>query len=175
MRSLRHEVKAASVLLGFYLVAAAQSPPKYPDEPFDVYVFTDTPSEPDDKSSIEKTTEEVAKRLGKRKKWFHLVASRDEAELIVEVLNQWEGRDASRTYVRRADNADPSDPQITSFLDVDKAFTLETKLFMPQAAPIPMKVSGEGRRPRDIAKTFAERLESFCRMNYWILMKALER
>ena len=94
-----------------------------------------------------------------------LVASRDEADLVVEVLNQSEGRDASSATCHAPTTRIPP-IVMTNFLDVDKGFTLETKLFVPKGDPIPMNVYSEGRRPRDVAKTFAQRLEGFCRMNY---------
>lgn len=174
VRRRRTLAGAVAVLLGLAGVRGyAQPTPKNP-EPFDVFVFTDAPDDTTDKDSLTKTTEEVAKKIRDRKKWFRLVERREDADIVVEVLDQASSQDVSNNFTRRADNAEPSDPQMTNFLDVAEGFTLQTRVHVPKAEPIAMDVTTEGRRPRDTAKPFATRLETFCRLNYWMLKKALE-
>lgn len=154
---------------------ASQSkpPPKEPAEPFAVYVFTEMPGDPDDGNSIGRTTEEVAKKIRDRKKWFRTVEHREDAEIVVEVLDQSRKGSTEQGLVRRTDNADPTDRQMAVFGDVKDTHLLVARIHVPKGKPVDMEVAADGRRPRDAAKPFAVRLETFVRLNYWTLMAAL--
>lgn len=162
-----------ALVLGFQ-TTKVQAPPKEPDEPFAIYVFTDAPGDPDDGNSLGRTTEEVAKKVRDRNKWFRLVENREEADIVVEVLVQSEGQTDSETYVPRETN-DPSKLSMAVFSDVKDQFSLLTRIYVPKGDPIDMSATSTGRRPKDAAKPFARRLEMFCRQNYWTLLEALER
>lgn len=157
------------------VLARAQAPPKNPEQPFKVFVFTKALSDPDDGNSVARTAKEVGKKLEDRKKWFRLVSERDEADIVVEVLDQTESRRTVGTYTPRPDNTAPGDPQITNIYGVGRSYLLETRVFVSKAEPFDMNVTADGNRPRDSAKPFAQQLHTFCRLNYWTLMKALER
>lgn len=174
---------AVPVLLAGSLQSGAARPvPKEPEQPFAIYVFTEEPGDPDDGGSLGRTAEEVAKKIRDRKKWFRTVETREEADIVVEVLDQATTESTRQTYQHRREDTgggpsskDGATTQLGAFADIRESHTLLTRVYVPKGNPLEMRVDVEGHGPRDAAKPFAIRLEKFVRRNYWTLMEALGR
>ena len=174
----RYLVLAASLVapLG---AAAAQIAPSSPDEPFNVFVVAAPPEDADAKA-FEQTHDEVEKRIKKRKSWFRLVESKDDADIVIELtdLTQGNSSDDELAMTPRVDRNSPSQtvPQTANFREPGKkSYTLTTLVHVPEGEPFEMRAVGDGRRPKNTAEPFAGSLERFVRLNYWTLMKALGR
>lgn len=171
---------ALSVVLAAGLqTAGTRPPPKEAEEPFAVYVFTEVPGDADDGDSLGRTAEEVAKKIRDRKKWFRIVETREEADLVVELLDQATKESSGRTYMRKREGTSRTVQRdtlgVVGFGDIREDHTLLTRVYVPKGEPFEMQAETDGRRPRDAAKPYALRLELFVRQNYWTLMEALEK
>ena len=61
-----------------------RKPPKKPDQPFRVLVYTEGLTNED--VDMPRGAEEVSKRIAKKKRWLKVVDTRDGADIVVEVL-----------------------------------------------------------------------------------------
>jgi len=129
-------------------VASAADGPKRPDQPFTIQIVAK-----DTGQGVADSTNDVRKVIAEKKAaWFHIVESREEADLVLAIL----GRDATNdtAYVVRGtltaanlSDADIIGQCIPGVLDMHK----------------PWKCAAEN---------MAKRLEKFCRETYSDLSKA---
>lgn len=61
--------------------------PRRPPEPFAVFVHASDPGDADLKEGLEKATEEIRGRVGRRRNWFRIVDTAEEAAITLRVIN----------------------------------------------------------------------------------------
>lgn len=163
---------------------APQDAPKKLEDPFRVFVFA--PEAPGYEKQAERAVKTVADQVKKRKDWFRLVETREEAEILIEVYSQGIGQPGSQSTISAPDTTTltPSSsggqlgvresavgieemanlaPQVQAghhFFETEVSFpAMDSKVVM-------IGTASPNRRPSSAASDLAEKLEGFCKDRY---------
>ena len=147
-----------------------RKPPKKPDQPFMVYVYTEGLTNED--VDMPKVTREVSKRVGKKKKWLKIVEDRESADVIIEVLTHLVHEQHRRELDMRVNDQGTG----KNFYDnnwITERHRIETRVTLPSGAQKMFTGADERERGgsmRGAAANFAKQLERYCKENYWDLV-----
>ncbi|MFQ5792320.1 MAG: hypothetical protein ACE5JI_17770 [Acidobacteriota bacterium] len=172
-------MKKRLVVLGVALcfcVAAApadtkeRKPPKKPNEAFTVFVYADPRGSEKIKKRIFNATEELKKRIRKKKDWFLLSGSKDKAEIVVEVLQHL----ISEQFVNKLDTRVSRGGVSKEWVDVNY---LSARHYVEARVTLlghQMMLKGADERKRGgnmkrAVKDLAKQLEKYCKEHYWEL------
>jgi len=152
----------------------SRKPPKRAETPFSVFV-TATPD--DHVEQIEEARVELAKRLGKNKKWFRLVDSAEEAEIVVDLSAYWTR--SERRYMSTWGVVPPTEggqPDKTQIIEIITYHSIrgEVGFFGAKRIVEASKKRNERGRAKDAVKNFVSELERIVKQEYWALMARRE-
>ncbi len=86
-RVLSITLSTVAFLVAIGFAEEQRKPPKKPDQPFRVFVYTEGLTNED--VDMPRVAKEVSKRIAKKKKWLKVVDSRDGVDIVVEVLTHF--------------------------------------------------------------------------------------
>lgn len=158
--------------------APCQAPPDEPEEPFTVFVLANAGNNLKDKNSPAYTIEEIKKKVKDRKKWFRLAEDRQEAEIVIELIDQGKTEDiVEREGPPQTSFGQPGGSNVTTvdravMPDLKRSYYLRARTTILEKFQQSLTATSEGgRRPADAAKSFAHQLERLCRRNYWTIVE----
>jgi len=166
-------VSVLSVLVGFLSAPAPAQERKLPDEPeqrFKVFVFTEGLT--NEHVNMPKVSEEVAERIGKKDDWLEVVDTRDDADIVVEVLTH-AVHERHRTRLEPRVNASGVGKSWVDENFVTEAHVIESRINFPDGTQRLIRGIDERDRGGSIkgaASNLAEDLEEHCKENYWKLI-----
>lgn len=145
-------------------------PPKKADVPFTVHVFTEAKGSPEIMERIDDTTQEISKRIGKKKKWFRSTPSRDSAEITVEIVSHV----INRQHVSQLDSRVNATGVGKSWVDTNylvEHHYIEARVTLLGSQKM---FTGHDERKRGgnmkrAADDLIKQIESYCQENYWEL------
>ncbi len=149
------------------LDAQDRKPPKKPDQPFKVFVFTEGLTNED--VNMPAVSKEVAKRIGKKKKWLKVVDSRDEADIVVEVLTH-AVHEQHRTRLESRVNVGGVGKSWIDNNFLTESHYIETRVDFPDGTQQLLRGVDERERGGSLkgaASRLAKNLEERCKENYW--------
>lgn len=147
-----------------------RKPPKKPEQPFTVYVFTEGLTNED--VDMPKVAEEVAKRIGSKKNWLKVVDEREGADFVVEVLTHLVSEQHRRELDMRVDFRGTG----KSYYDnnwITERHRIEARVTLPTRAQKILTGADERERGGSVkgaANHLAEQLEDYSKENYWDLV-----
>lgn len=163
----------ATALLAVSVIAQEQKkPPKKPEQPFMVYVYTEGLTNED--VDMPKVAKEVSNRVGKKKNWLKIVDDRESADIVVEVLTHIVHEQHRRELDMRVDLSGTG----KNFYDnnwLTERHRIETTVTLPSGAQRSMTGADErekGGSLKGAAGNFADQLETYCKENYWKLISS---
>lgn len=167
-RRRRTPGRRAALLAGLALVpgfAAAQSAPDRPPAPIPVFVDALETDDPELRPLLSKAVSEVAKRVARRRRWFRVVDSRDEAAATLRVTNYRTAAEVIPKIGKQILNGRVvmvEGSEILEFHYVDAVAGI---------GAVTRGLSGLDEREtgsslRNASENLAEELEDFCRENY---------
>ena len=145
-----------------------RKPPKRPDEPFVIFVDARPKGEAKAVEAIWEAREELEKKLRKKKKWFRIGESADSAELVVTLEAYWvreERRTHDQTHVA---GGNTHTVQVDTLYEYHSLRSTVTILGAPHEMTGTQMKRGRGT-PKGAASDLANRLERYCKENYWEL------
>ena len=174
---MQRRVLIFACCVGTWLAAGAfaqqtRKPPKNPDEPFKVFVFTEGLKNED--VDMPKVAEEVSERIRKKKKWFKIVDERDGADMVVEVLTHLVSEQHRRELDMRVDYTGVG----KNYYDnnwVTERHRIETRVTWPnhhQKIVTGADEREKGGSLKRAASNLADQLEDHCRENYWAFIES---
>jgi hypothetical protein len=166
------------VIIASALAAAADTPeqrpvPDEPDEPFTIFVFTKQADDKDAKVKVSKVTEEVAKRIKDRKKWFFVSKRADRAEIEVEVMNHTL-EERMRTRMEYRVDATGVNKQLVDVNWNEEHHFIEARVTLPDGHQVLLTGADERERGGSLkgaASDFAGKLEELVKEKYWDLVE----
>lgn len=164
-------------LFGWGAAAATtpHEPPKRPDEPFRVFVAVD-PEEADDgeRGQLEEARAELAKRVGKDRNWFRLVTDRQDAEIVILLVNYWtrEEKRVLSTWgvVPPTEGGQRGKTQVIEIVTYHY-LQARVELFGARRMLRGEKVRNDRGKAKDAAGDLLDRLEEVCREEYDFLIR----
>ena len=169
-------LSVAAVLGGLICVGSValaqeqRKPPKNPDKPFTVYLFTDGLTNED--VDMPRVTEEVSKRVAKNKKWFKVVDEREGADFVIEMLTHAVQEQHRRELDMRVDLQGTG----KNYYDnnwITERHHIESRVTLPSGAQ-KMFTGADDREKggslKGAATNLANQLETYCKENYWSLI-----
>lgn len=167
-RRRRTPGRRAALLAGLALVpgfAAAQSAPDRPPAPIPVFVDALETDDPELRPLLAKAVSEVAKRVARRRRWFRVVESRDEAAATLRITNYRTAAEVIPKIGKQILNGRVvmvEGSEILEFHYVDAVAGI---------GAVTRGLSGLDEREtgsslRNASENLAEELEDFCRENY---------
>jgi hypothetical protein len=144
-----------------------RQPPKKPEQPFTIYVFTQGLA--NESVDMPQVTDEVSKRVAKKKKWLKLVDDRESADLVVEVLTHI----VNEVHVRELDTRVNDQGVGKNFYDrnyLSERHRIETRITLPSGGQTMITGVDErkqGGSVKGAASNLAEQLENHCKEHYW--------
>lgn len=149
-----------------------RKPPKKPAQPFLVYVFTEGLT--NESVDMPKVTEEVSKRVGKKKNWLKVVDDRESADLVAEVLTHIK----NEVHVRELDMRVNDQGTGKNFYDknyLSERHRIEVRITLPKGGQTMITGVDErkqGGSVKGAASNFAEQFEDYCKENYWDMVSS---
>ena len=152
------------------LAQEERTPPKKPERPFAVFVYTEGLT--NDEVDMPEVASEVAKRIDKKKRWLDVVASRDEADVVVEVMTHAVNEQHRTKIDSRVDfRGVGKNYYDTNF--VTEWHRIEARITFPDGSQRMLTGRDERERGGSVkgaASDLAKRLEETCKENYWDLV-----
>lgn len=149
-----------------------RKPPKKPDQPFMVYVYTEGLT--NEEVDMPKVTKEVSKRVAKKKKWLKVVDDRASADVIIEVLTH-EVHEQHRTELDMRVNDQGTGKNYYDSNWVAERHRIETRVTLPSGAQKMFTGVDDRKRGGNMkraASHLAEQLEDYCKEHYWDLVSS---
>ncbi len=145
-----------------------RKPPKRPDQPFTVYVDAHPRGEAKVVEAILEAREELEKKLRKKKKWFTVSERPDAAEITVELEAYWV-REERRTHDQRhVAGANTHTVQVDTIYRYHSLRSVVTAFGTPREM-LGTQTKRNGGSAKGAASDLANRLERYCKENYWKL------
>ncbi|GMR22269.1 MAG: hypothetical protein BMS9Abin37_0606 [Acidobacteriota bacterium] len=147
-----------------------RKPPKKPDRPFMVYVYTEGLTNED--VDMPKVAEEVSKRVAKKKKWLKIVNDRESADIIIEVLTHLVHEQHRMELDTRVNDTGTGKTYYDSNW-ITERHRIETRVTFPSGAQKMFTGADErdrGGSMKGAAGNLAKQLENYCKENYWNLV-----
>ncbi len=147
-----------------------RKPPKKPEQPFTIYVFTQGLT--NESVDMPKVTEEVSKRVAKKKKWLKVVDNRESADLVVEILTHI----VNEVHVRELDMRVNDQGVGKNYYDknyLSERHRIESRITLPsggQTMLTGVDDRKQGGSVKGAASNLAEQLEDHCKEHYWELV-----
>jgi hypothetical protein len=144
-----------------------RKPPKKPNQPFQVFVFTEGLTNED--VDMPRVADEVSKRIAKKKKWLKLTDSRDRANIVVEVLTHIVDEQSRTVLDYRVDDQGIG-KHLYENTFVSERHRIETRITLPDGTQklfIGRDERDRGGNVERAASDVAEQLEEHCKDNYW--------
>jgi len=171
-----HRRVLSAVLSGAVYFAATsfaqehRKPPKKPDQPFIVYVYTKGLTNED--VDMPKVAKEVSKQIARKKKWLKVVDESDNADVVVEVLTHLVHEQHRRELNMRVNDKGVG----KSYYDenwITERHRIETRITLPGG--VQKMFTGVDERERGgslkgAARNLSDQLEDYCKENYWELV-----
>lgn len=170
---MHRRVQAISVCILALFVAATsfaqeqRKPPKKPAQPFLVYVFTEGLT--NDSVDMPEVTEEVSKRVAKKKKWLKVVDDRTSADIVVEVLTHAK-QEVHRTQLDMRVNDQGTGKNFYDRNYLMERHRIETRVTLPNGSQellTGVDDRKQGGSLKGAASNLADQLEDHCKDNYW--------
>ena len=169
---MHRRVLYSTLLTVAYLAAIGfaeeqRKPPKKPDRPFLVFVYTEGLANED--VDMPRVTEEVSKRIAKKKKWLKVVESRDRANIVVEVLTHLV-HEQSRTILDYRVDDQGVGKHLYENTYVSERHRIETRITLPNGTQKLFTGADErdqGGSVKGAASDLAKQIEDHCKENYW--------
>jgi hypothetical protein len=140
--------------------AESQRPPKRPDRPFRLFVFAAEPKgEQDAVDRIRRAEEECEKIAKRRKDWFVVVESREQAEIVMEIQAYWVYEDF------RTESSPLSGTPVNVSRENHHLFAQVNVL----GGVSELRVD-DGRRLTGAASKLMDSLEELCKKDYWQIL-----
>ena len=180
MRPLTVVFVLTQAVIGWSTPATSQSqPPKRAEVPFRVFVTANPEDATEDEhEQIEEAREELAKRVGKNKKWFRLASTEEEAEIVVDLLNYWTRQEKRvLTTWGVVPPTEAGQPDTTQMIEVVTYHYLQARVELFGAARTLRgeRVRKHGGEAKDAVKDLVRRLEELCQDEYHYLMERRAR
>ncbi len=163
-------LSAVAFLVAIGFGQEQRKPPKKPDQPFLVFVYTEGLTNED--VDMPRVAEEVSKRIAKKKKWLKVVDNLDSADIVVEVLTHLVD-EQSKTILDMRVNDQGVGKNYYENTWVVEQHRIETRITLADGA---QKIfTGRDERERGgsmkrAASDLASQLEEYCKENYWDLV-----
>lgn len=161
---------AASLLLVAPRVLGQRPGPDAPSERYAVLVHTTATEDedPSDPYPMARVTDEVAKRIEDRRKWFILTDDPDRAEIVVDVVNHAFDEQV-RTRIETRVDVTGTRKEWVDVSWVQEQHFLEARVHLPGGAQALVKGSDtrqKGGTLKHAAEELAKDLERLCRERY---------
>jgi hypothetical protein len=165
-RVLFSTVSVVAYLATIGFAEAQRKPPKKPEQQFLVFVYTEGLTNED--VDMPRVTEEVSKRIAKKKRWLKVVDSRDRADIVVEVLTHVVNTQSRTVLDYRVDDQGIG-KHLYENTFVSEKHRIETRITLPDGT---QKIfTGADERDhgsmKRAATDLADQLEEHCKENYW--------
>jgi hypothetical protein len=153
---------AALFLAVAFLFSQAEqlSPPKRPDEPFRIFVYSEPRGEPAAVARVREAEKECHKVLKRRKDWFVTTSDRPQAEIVMEIKASW--MDEQMT----TESSPMSSTPINTTREHHYLFA-EVTIFGSQFG---LRVD-DRRSVKGAASKLMAALQEFCQKNYWQILR----
>ena len=168
---MHRRVLYSTLLTVAYLAAIGfaeeqRKPPKKPDQQFLVFVYTEGLANED--VDMPRVTEEVSKRIAKKKKWLKVIDSRDRANIVVEVLTHLV-HEQSRTILDYRVDDQGVGKHLYEYTYISEWHRIETRITLPDGTQKLLTGADEREKGsvKGAASNFAKQLEDHCKENYW--------
>lgn len=172
---MHHHLRAIVFCIAVSLVTTCfaqeeRKPPKKPEQPFTVYVFTVGLA--NESVDMPKVTDEVSKRIAKKKKWLKVVDDRDSADIVIEVLTHIK----NEVHVRELDMRVNDQGTGKNFYDknyLSERHRIESRVTFPSGGQTMITGVDErkqGGSVKGAASNLAAQLEDHCKEHYWELI-----
>lgn len=170
MRSRSTSLSIVFVLACAGLGAQERKPPKKPEKPFAVFIFTEGLT--NEHVDMPAVTEEVENRTARKKNWLRIVDGREKADIIVEVLTH-AVHEQRRTRFNSRVNMTGTGKTMVEETFVAERHHIETRVDFPDGSQV--LITGVDNRERGgtmkgAASNFADKLEDHCKEHYWDLI-----
>ncbi|HXV64496.1 MAG TPA: hypothetical protein VEK15_27610 [Vicinamibacteria bacterium] len=146
--------------------------PDEPEEQFTILVLTEEPDDREAKVPLSKVTEEVAKRIKDRKKWFLVSKRPDRAELTVEVMNH-ALEERMRTRMEYRVDATGTNKELVDITWNEEHHFIEARIHLLGGHQTLLTGADERERGGSLkgaASDLAEKLEALVKEQYWDLV-----
>ena len=163
-------LSAVAFLVAIGFGQEQRKPPKKPDQPFLVFVYTEGLTNED--VDMPAVTEELSKRIARKKKWLKVVDSRDRADIVVEVLTHFVD-EQSRTILDYRVDDQGIGKHLYENTYVSERHRIETRITLPDGTQKIFTGADDRERGgsmKSAASNLAKQLEEHCKENYWDLV-----
>ena len=155
-------------LLGSQPATGQDEAPRRPPEPFRVFVHASSPTDADLKAALQDALPVVRERVGRRRHWFLVVESPEEADISVRLVNYRTGPSTGSRSVAE------SPPGTSGFLAREYHFLDAVVRSGESRANLSGLNEGRVRQRPEVRKAadhLARELERFCKENYAALTR----
>ena len=163
-------LSAAAYLGAIGFAEEQRKPPKKPDQPFLVFVYTEGLINED--VDMPRVAEEVSQRIAKKKKWLKVVEGRGGADIVVEVLTHLVS-EQHRTVLDMRVNDRGTGKHYYDKSFVTERHRIETRITLPNGTQKSFTGADErdrGGSVKGAASDLARQIEDHCKEHYWELV-----